>query len=324
SLDPSMILCDALATDGGEMRIWRDGRGMPIACAVEGGPDLGAGDASALASRVRDSLARPCAISGAGHEGAFMAEGFEGMRFAALKAAEVSDLPKKLRKKAADPDAPWRSSQSAKAGIPPYESRLGGPIFQGFEDDAQRIVAVFSPTLRESMLRERAALFAGSGDDSDPKAARYYGYVAASTPESSEALSDEKAAGCLCQRIEDRALYSLMPRFCPLCLKIASSCTPSERALLAASAGYLADLALSEVAGAASSKLGRRVLRTEAAAALRAMDATTVGECISGIFERTALTDAIEESFRIFLDSELITKAEIAFFLKGRASAGKA
>jgi hypothetical protein len=162
----------------------------------------------------------------------------------------------------------------------------------------------------------------GWDEEAAGKEARYDGYVVARTSSSEENLPASLVVDFVRSRVEDLALYAAVPKLCPLCRKAASALAPSEQAALASASGYLADLALSIISQGASKKLGRKVTRTEAAGALRSMDATLVGGCASGIFERTDLTDAIEASSGIFLDSELITKPELERFLK--ISRGKA
>ncbi len=319
------LVCDAIDDDGCTMRVWRDGLGVPLSCELEGGAALSDEALSDLAKAYAGNDARLEAISG---DGRTPSMGSLSPRFLSVRAEPVTDLQKKIRKWASDPDAPWRdlASGSLKTAIPPYPSTGGGPICHSehLDDGSGRMVAVFDPLLREAQLRHRARGAVADYEYSSSKEARYDGYVAASTDEFEEALSNQECAQLVISRIEDQALYRQDTPLCPLCTKISSAYTPSEKSSFAASVGYLADLALSITAGEASRALDRKVSRTEAAAALRAMDATMVGNCVSGIFERTALTDAIESSSRIFLDSELITLPEMDRFLEISRTEGKA
>ena len=317
ALSFKILLCNSMEDGLGGVRVWRDGLGLPLLCKAKGAELPSDDDLKAIADAYAQSGAKLIAISDDGK-----APRLAGERgsFLCLKASPLADLQKKSRKRAADPDAPWRdvANGSLKAGIPPYPSTDGGAIYHEADqdEDGRRVIAIFSPRLREAMLRSRARGAMDSDEGALSKEARYDGYAAISTSALEGMLPAQECARAALLRIEDQALYRADAPLCPLCSKICSSCAPSEAVAFSAAAGYLADLALSLTAAGASKALGRQVSRTEAAEALRSMDATTVGECVSGIFERTALTDAIESASGIALDSELITKAEINRFLR--------
>lgn len=311
------LLCNSMEGDFGWVRIWRDGEGLPLLCKAKGAGRPSDEDLKALAAAYAQKGAKLIAISEDGKAPRCLGERENVL---CLKAARLADLQKKDRKRASDPDAPWRDieSGSLKAGIPPYPSSVGGAIYHKAlqDEEGRRLIAIFSPRLREAMLRSRARGAMDSDEEALLKEARYDGYAAVSTSALEGVLPTQECAQAAILRIEDRALYRADAPLCPLCSKICSSCPPSEAGAFSAAVGYLADLALSITAMGASKALGRQVSRTEAACALRSMDVTTVGICASGIFERTALTDAVESASGITLDSELITKEEIERFLK--------
>jgi hypothetical protein len=124
------LLWDTISENGSEMRIWRDGTGLPIACDLKGG-DARMDEAvlSRLAEACSGKGTRIFSISSGGPRPAFGDPKGEALPVESIRTADAGDLEKKLRKWAADPDAPWRSSTSLKPGVPPYPSRFGGPVY---------------------------------------------------------------------------------------------------------------------------------------------------------------------------------------------------